>query len=109
VTRTHVDDGEPNGAPNGADGRDRVDGRNRAGGDHRAPRSERRRSVRQLLFVIAGAHTGGFVGSIVPTFGLPGGAASLGLVVVLFALPFLVDANWERIEAGYLRLLDRVE
>lgn len=96
MTRSDAGGGEPN--------------RTESGTRSRVERSERRRrSVRQLLFVIAGAHTGGFVGSIVPTFGLPGGVASLGLVVVLFALPFLVDANWERIEAGYLRLLDRVE
>ena len=67
----------------------------------------RRRSVRQLLFVIAGSHTGAFIGSTVPTFGLPGDVFSVGLVAVLFALPFVVDANWERIEAAWVGLVGR--
>ncbi|WP_255197876.1 hypothetical protein [Halorarius litoreus] len=69
----------------------------------------RRRSVRQLLFVVAGAHTGGFLGSTIPSFGLPGDVASLLLIAVLFALPFLVDGNWERIEATYERLGGRLD
>jgi hypothetical protein len=65
----------------------------------RVSRSDRRRrSVRQLLFVIAGSHTGAFVGSIVPSFGLPANVFSVVLVGVLFALPFVVDANWEAID-----------
>ncbi|WP_255151991.1 hypothetical protein [Halorarius halobius] len=64
----------------------------------------RRRTVRQMLFVIAGAHTGGFLGSAIPSFGLPGDVVSLLLIVLLFSLPFLVDGNWERIEATYERL-----
>ncbi|MFB6118068.1 hypothetical protein [Halosegnis sp.] len=69
------------------------------------PESDRRRrSVRQLPFVIAGSHTGAFIGSTVPSFGLPGDVFSLLLVAVLFALPFVVDANWARIEATYERL-----
>lgn len=69
------------------------------------PESDRRRrTVRQMLFVVAGAHTGGFVGSAIPRFGLPGDVFSVLLIAVLFALPFLVDANWERIEATYERL-----
>lgn len=68
----------------------------------RISRSDRRRrTVRQMLFVVAGAHTGGFVGSAVPRFGLPGDLFSLLLIVGLFTLPFVVDANWERIEAIY--------
>jgi|AntRauTorcE11898_2_1112593.scaffolds.fasta_scaffold02978_3 hypothetical protein len=55
----------------------------------------RRRSVRQLLFVVAGAHTGAFAGSALPRFALPGDVDSGLTVLVLFALPFLVDANWE--------------
>ncbi|WP_276272870.1 hypothetical protein [Haloarcula litorea] len=65
----------------------------------------RRRSVRQLLFVIAGAHTGAFVGSVVPTFGLPGDVVSVGLVAVLLALPFVVDAKWDVIEGVWLGLV----
>lgn len=65
----------------------------------------RRRSVRQLLFVIAGAHTGAFVGSVVPTFGLPGDAVSVGLVVGLLVLPFAVDAKWAAIDRLWLRLV----
>lgn len=57
------------------------------------PSDRRRRSVRQLLFVIAGAHTGAFAGSIMPSFGLPGDVASGLTVFVLFALPFVVDEN----------------
>lgn len=64
----------------------------------------RRRSVRQLLFVIAGAHTGGFLGSAIPSFGLPGDVFSLLLIAVLFTLPFVVDANWEKIERSYERV-----
>ena len=64
----------------------------------------RRRSVRQLLFVVAGSHTGAFVGSTVPSFGLPGDAFSLLLVGVLFALPFVVDAKWATVEAAWERL-----
>lgn len=68
------------------------------------PKSDRRRrSVRQLLFVIAGSHTGAFLGSVVPSsrLGIPGDAFSLGLVAVLFVLPFVVDSNWERIHGWY--------
>jgi len=65
----------------------------------------RRRSVRQLLFVIAGAHTGAFVGSVVPTFGLPGDVVSVGLVVALLVLPFAVDARWATIDRLWLRLV----
>jgi hypothetical protein len=65
----------------------------------------RRRSVRQLLFVVAGSHTGAFIGSTVPNFGLPGDVFSLLLVAALFALPFLVDANWERIEGAWYGLV----
>ncbi|MFC7136937.1 hypothetical protein ACFQRB_11585 [Halobaculum litoreum] len=65
----------------------------------------RRRGVRQLLFVIAGSHTGAFLGSSLPTnFGLPGNVSGALLVVVLFVLPFVVDAKWERIE----RVAERV-
>lgn len=64
----------------------------------------RRRSVRQLLFVIAGAHTGGFLGSAIPSFGLPGDVFSLLLIAVLFALPFAVDSRWEELERTYERL-----
>lgn len=68
---------------------------------HPSDSDRRRRSVRQLLFIIAGSHTGAFIGSTVPNFGLPGDVFSLLLVAVLFTLPFLVDANWERIEATW--------
>jgi hypothetical protein len=37
----------------------------------------------------------------VPSFGLPGDVFSLLLVGFLFALPFVVDANWETIEGWY--------
>jgi hypothetical protein len=54
----------------------------------------RRRSVRQLLFVIAGAHTGTFAGSVIPTtFGLPGDVAGGLTILLLFPLPFVVDEN----------------
>jgi hypothetical protein len=63
----------------------------------------RRRSVRQLLFVVAGSHTGAFIGSVVPSsrFGLSADAFSVLLIAVLFALPFVVDSNWERIHGRY--------
>lgn len=69
-----------------------------------SPSDRRRRSVRQLLFVVAGAHTGAFVGSVVPNVGLPGDVFSLLLVAFLFALPFVIDANWEAIDRQYRRL-----
>jgi hypothetical protein len=72
----------------------------------------RRRSVRQLLFVIAGSHTGGFLGSVLPSSGplaLPGNASAILLIAVLFALPFAVDANWEWIEGHYLALVGEKE
>jgi hypothetical protein len=65
----------------------------------------RRRSVRQLLFVIAGAHTGAFAGSVLPTFGLPGDVASGMTVLVLFALPFVVDAKWEYVDPLFEKLM----
>jgi hypothetical protein len=64
----------------------------------------RRRSVRQLLFVIAGSHTGAFIGSTVPNFGLPGDVFSVLLLGFLFVLPFAVDSNWEWIEDKYFAL-----
>jgi len=77
---------------------------NERGGPSQSDR--RRRSVRQLLFVIAGSHTGAFIGSTVPNFGLPGDVFSLMLVGALFALPFVVDAKWERIESTWDRFTD---
>jgi len=71
---------------------------------HGVRRSERRRrSVRQLLFVIAGSHTGAFLGSVIPSsrLGIPGDVFSILLIVVLFTLPFVVDSNWERIDGWY--------
>ena len=65
----------------------------------------RRRSVRQLLFVIAGAHTGAFAGSVMPSFGLPGDVASGLTVLLLFALPFAVDAKWEYVDPLFKRLM----
>jgi hypothetical protein len=63
----------------------------------------RRRSVRQLLFVIAGSHTGAFLGSVIPSsrLGIPGDVFSVLLIAVLLALPFVVDSNWERIDGWY--------
>ncbi|MFW5949087.1 MAG: hypothetical protein ACOCSD_05765 [Halolamina sp.] len=69
------------------------------------PSDRRRRSVRQLLFVIAGAHTGAFAGSVFPTFGLPGDVASGLTVLVLFALPFVVDARWEYVDPLFEKLM----
>jgi hypothetical protein len=62
-----------------------------------------RRSVRQLLFVVAGSHTGAFIGSVVPNsrLGIPGDVFSVVLIAFLFVLPFAVDANWERIYGAY--------
>jgi len=71
---------------------------------HGVRRSERRRrSVRQLLFVIAGSHTGAFLGSVIPSsrLGIPGDIFSILLIMVLFTLPFVVDSNWERIDGWY--------
>lgn len=58
-----------------------------------------RRSVRQLLFVIDGSHTGAFIGSVVRNsrLGIPGDVFSVLLIGFLFVPPFAVDANWERI------------
>ena len=69
------------------------------------PSDRRRRSVRQLLFVIAGAHTGAFAGSIMPSFGLSGDVASGLTVLVLFALPFVVDAKWEYVDPLFEKLM----
>lgn len=80
-----------------------------AAGMRNTKSDRRRRSVRQLLFVVAGAHTGGFLGSTIPSFGLPGDVASLLLIAALFALPFVVDGNWERIEGTYQRLGGRLD
>lgn len=71
------------------------------------PSDRRRRSVRQLLFVIAGSHTGAFLGSTLPTFGLPGNLSSLLLIVLLFTLPFAVDSQWERIDPYWVQLFGR--
>jgi hypothetical protein len=66
----------------------------------------RRRSVRQLLFVIAGAHTGAFAGSVIPTtFGLPGDVVSGLTILLLFALPFVVDAKWEYVDPLFAKLM----
>jgi ABC-type molybdate transport system permease subunit len=76
------------------------------------PSDRRRRSVRQLLFVIAGSHTGGFLGSVLPETGplaLPGNLSAVLLIAVLFALPFVVDANWEAIDRRYLGLVGEKE
>ena len=72
----------------------------------------RRRSVRQLLFVIAGSHTGGFLGSVLPSSGplaLPGNLSAILLIALLFALPFVVDANWESIDRRYVALVGENE
>ena len=71
-----------------------------------AASDRRRRTVRQLLFVVAGSHTGAFVGSIVPSsrLGLPADVFSVLLVAVLFTLPFVVDAKWEAIDSRWQRL-----
>jgi hypothetical protein len=72
-------------------------------------RSDRtRRSVRQLLFVVAGSHTGAFIGSFVPNsrLGIPGDVFSLLLIACLFALPFAVDANWDRLYGRYRALIE---
>lgn len=63
--------------------------------------NRRRRSVRQLLFIIAGSHTGAFLGSSLPSFGLPGNLSGVGLVLLLLALPFVVDHYWERIDPWF--------
>ncbi|WP_254272042.1 hypothetical protein [Haloarcula marina] len=65
----------------------------------------RRRSVRQLRFIIAGSHTGAFVGSLVPSFGLPDDVFSVLLVVFLLALPLVVDAKWAAVERTWFRLV----
>ena len=68
----------------------------------------RRRSVRQLLFVIAGSHTGAFLGSIIPSsrLGISGDVFSLLVIVFLLTLPFVVDSNWERIHGWYQHRFD---
>jgi hypothetical protein len=68
----------------------------------------RRRSVRQLLFVIAGSHTGAFLGSVIPSsrLGIPGDVFSVLLIAVLLALPFVVDSNWEHIDGWYQERFD---
>lgn len=65
----------------------------------------RRRSVRQLLFVIAGSHTGAFLGSALPQFGLPGDVFGAAVVGVLLALPFVVDANWDRLDPYFQKVM----
>lgn len=65
----------------------------------------RRRSVRQLLFVIAGSHTGAFLGSALPRFGLPGDVFGAAVVGLLLALPFVVDANWERLDPYFQKIM----
>lgn len=64
-----------------------------------------RRSVRQLLFVITGTHTGAFGGSVIPTtFGLPGDVAGGLTILLLFTLPFVVDAKWEYVDPPFAKL-----
>ncbi|NHX35970.1 MULTISPECIES: hypothetical protein [Halolamina] len=69
------------------------------------PSDRRRRSVRPLLFVIAGAHTGAFAGSALPRFGLPGDVISGLTVLALFTLPFVVDAKWEYVDPLFERIM----
>lgn len=69
------------------------------------PSDRRRRSVRQLLFIIAGSHTGAFLGSALPRFGLPGDAFGGAMVVFLLALPFVVDAHWERMDPYWEKIM----
>lgn len=69
------------------------------------PSDRRRRSVLQLLFVIAGAHTGAFAGSALPRFGLPGDVVSGLTVLVLFVLPFVVDARWEYVDPLFEKIM----
>ena len=100
------------GSGDGSDADHAADGDARSDDDRTAERlpvrtrsDRRRRGVRQLLFVIAGSHTGAFLGSSLPTnFGLPGNVSGVLIVVFLFVLPFAVDARWERIEAAAERI-----
>lgn len=69
------------------------------------PSDRRRRSVRQLLFVIAGAHSGAFLGSALPRFGLSGDVVSGVTVLVLFTLPFVVDARWEYVDPLFEKIM----
>jgi hypothetical protein len=72
--------------------------------------NRRRRSVKQLLFVVAGSHTGAFLGSSLPTtFGLPGNVSGVLLVAFLFALPFVVDENWEWVDEKWIALTGRTD
>jgi len=65
-----------------------------------------RRSVRQLLFVIAGTHTGMFAGSVLrTTFGLPGDVASGLTILLLFTLPFVVGEKWEYVDPLFAKLM----
>lgn len=65
----------------------------------------RRRSVRQLLFIIAGSHTGAFLGSALPRFGLSGDVAGSAVVGFLLVLPFVVDAHWERLDPYFQKVM----
>lgn len=65
----------------------------------------RRRTMRQLLFVIAGSHTGAFLGSALPRFGLSGDVFGAAVVCVLLVLPFVVDANWERLDPYFEKVM----
>jgi hypothetical protein len=68
------------------------------------PRSDQTsRSVGQLLFVIDGSHTGAFIGSVIPNsrHEIPGDVFSVLLIAVIFALPFVVDANRDDIYRRY--------
>lgn len=69
------------------------------------PSDRRRRSVRQLLFVIAGSHTGAFLGTALPRFGLPGDTFGAAVVFILLALPFVVDAHWERLDPYWAKIM----
>jgi predicted membrane protein len=65
----------------------------------------RRRTMRQLLFVIAGSHTGAFLGSALPHFGLPGDVFGAAVVGFLLALPLVVDAHWERVDPYFQKVM----
>ena len=69
------------------------------------PSDRRRRTMRQLLFVIAGSHTGAFLGSALPRFGLPGDVFGAAVVGILLALPFVLDAHWERVDPYFQKVM----
>lgn len=76
-------------------------GREQFSAPEESSREKRRKSVKQLLFVVASAYLGAFFGSVLPSAtNLDEISWAIGVVVllVLVAAPFVVDRYWSQID-----------